>query len=190
MIRKLVHLQGILIFLTLAVRPAQAEGFPWRDHAPPFDTLFGNHIDTHQQSQAIGTRQLEGFFYIRFTGNNKQGLPVATHANCSQVADECTVGWTLSGVSIRATYWGHPAGQHPLWCVDQADIPRQLGFSHFHWLGAPEHAGGLTVGQEYDGFLLKLTAREGFFFSHHGGFVVVPGIDTVTHANITTVCEL
>jgi hypothetical protein len=47
----------------------------------------------------------------------------------------------------------------------------------------------LTVGAEYPGVLLKLTARETFFFEHHGGFLVTPGIDYETHANVVTDCD-
>jgi hypothetical protein len=68
-------------------------------------------------------------------------------------------------------------------------MPNQPGFTHFHWLGQPEHAGGLVTGQTYDGYLLKLTATEAFFFDHHGGFEVTPGIDYETHANVVTDCE-
>ena len=188
MIKKMVLTLGILTILLLAVPIAHAEGFPWRNHAPPFDALFGNHIDTHQQSQLMGVDQLEGFFYIKFTGDFQQGVPEAKHANCAQDASGCTVGWILKGVSMRARLEDKQPHQHPQWCVDPADLPRQPGFSHFHWLGSPEHAKDLIVGQEYDGYLLKLTARDRFFFDHHGGFLVTPGIDEVTHANILTDC--
>ena len=35
-----------------AASPAEAaEMYPWRAHAAPFSFLFGNEIDTHQQSR-------------------------------------------------------------------------------------------------------------------------------------------
>jgi hypothetical protein len=178
-----------LIFLTLtifSVRSTLAKGYPWREHASPFDFLFGNHIDTHQQSKLVGKDQLKGFFYIKFTGNFQDGYPEATHADCTKVPDECTVGWTLHGVRIQAMLLENEPGQHPIWYVDSDDVPNQPGYTHFHWLGGPEHAHDLTVGEVYDGYLLKLTAVDTFFFQHHGGFLVTPGIDDITHANIVT----
>jgi hypothetical protein len=135
-------------------------------------------------------------------------VPIAKHADCNKVGQECTVGWILDGIPIQATYLGHEEGSHPQWYIDPAALPQQPGYSHFHWLGQPEHpggshggmsghsadssggmsghSGGLQVGQVYDGYLLKLTARDTFFFEHHGGFLVTPGIDVATHANVVT----
>ena len=79
-------------------------------------------------------------------------------------------------------------GQHPTWCVASEDLPNEPGYSHFHWSNQSSHADGLTVGQVYDGYLLKLNAIDTFFFDHHGGFLVEPGIDQITHANIKTDC--
>lgn len=166
-----------------------AAGYAWRDHHAPFDFLFGNHIDTHQQTKLNGNGKLNGFFYIRYTGDEVDGVPVAEHGDCTMTPDACTVGWLLHGISAQATLLAKPEGEHPLWCVAADDIPPQQGYSHFHWLGAPEHAGDLEIGAVYDGYLLKLTARDEFFFEHHGGFLVTPGIDTETHANVVTDCE-
>lgn len=137
----------------------------------------------------IDKGQLQGFFYIRFTSElTEDGYPIAEHANCSQAPDECTVGWIWHGLPIEARYLGQEPGEHPTWCVAPADLPSQPGYSHFHWLDASEHAGGLVVGETYPGYLLKLTARETFFFRHQGGFLVTSGIDTETHLNIITNC--
>jgi hypothetical protein len=177
----------LLVLFLLPTGTVLAEGYRWRDHARPFDFLFGNHIDTHHQSKIAGGGKLEGFFYIRFTGDTTaEGVPIAKHADCNQVPDECTVGWILDGIPVQATYLGHEHGQHPQWYIDSADLPAQQGYTHFHWLDESAHAGGLTVGDTYDGYLLKLTARDTFFFEHHGGFLVTPGIDEATHANIVT----
>lgn len=163
----------------------KSTGYAWRNHAAPFDFLFGNHIDTHQQTKLSGKGQLVGFFYIKFTGNvTPEGYPEAEHGNCNQTPDECTVGWILHGIPVRATLLDKPQGQHPTWLIDPDDIPNQQGYSHFHWLGQPDHAHTLMIGEEYDGLLLKLTARETFYFLHHGGFLVTPGLDTLTHSNI------
>jgi hypothetical protein len=184
--KKVVVTLIFLSFFIYSASSALAKGYPWREHASPFDFLFGNHIDTHQQTKLLGKGQLEGFFYIKFTGQFQDGYPEATHANCTQASEACTVGWILHGVHIQATLLEHEPGQHPLWYVDLDDVPKQPGYTHFHWLGNPEHAHDLTVGDTYDGFLLKLTAVDTFFFQHHGGFLVTPGIDDITHANIVT----
>ena len=121
------------------------------------------------------------------------------------------MGWVLNGIPIQATYLGHESGSHPEWYIKKADLPRQPGYSHFHWLGKPDHpsgthesttdhtdgskesrpdhTGGLQEGQIYDGYLLKLTAVDTFYFEHHGGYLVRPGIDEVTHANIKTTLD-
>jgi hypothetical protein len=185
--RKVLAGLTLLTLLTMGSVSVLAEGYGWNNHASPFDFLFGNHIDTHQQSLVAQGGKLEGFFYVRLTGDlTLDGVPVAEHANCNQVPDECTVGWMLNGIPMQARYLGHEHGEHPRWYIDPADLPPQPGYSHFHWLDESAHAGGLIEGQTYHGYLLKLTARNTFFFEHHGGFLVTPGIDQATHANIVT----
>jgi hypothetical protein len=177
----------VLVLVLVSAGAVRATGYRWQDHAPPFDFLFDNDIDLHQQTKIVGTDQLQGFFYIRFTGEvTIEDDPIAEHANCTTVPDECTVGWMLHGIPLAAEYCGQPDGQHPIWFVAPEDFPAQPGYTHFHWLNASAHASGLTVGEIYDGYLLKLTARDTFFFKHHDGFLVTPGIDYETHANIVT----
>ncbi len=188
--RKVMTGFTLLALFLLGTGSVLAEGYRWRDHTSPFDFLFGNHIDEHQQSQVTKGDKLEGFFYIKFTGKNTdEGYPIAQHANCGTTPDECSVGWVLDGIPIRATYQGHEGEGHPLWLVDPVDLPAQPGYTHFHWLNESAHAGGLTVGMTYEGYLLKLTARDTFFFKHHGGFFVTPGIDETTHDNIVVGSE-
>ena len=43
---------------------ATAAGFNWRDHAAPFDFLFGNQLDTHQQTKLQRDGSLKGLFYV------------------------------------------------------------------------------------------------------------------------------
>lgn len=186
--KKGIVLLAMAVLLVVGAGTALAEGYPWRDHARPFDFTFGNHIDTHQQSMIADGGLLKGFFYIRFTGEEQEGYPKAMHGNCNKKED-CTVGWILDGLPMSATLIAHGNDQHPTWCVDPNDLPKQPGYTHFHWLDEADHAGGLEIGEAYDGYLLKLTARETFFFQHHGGFYVDPGIDYETHANIVTDCE-
>jgi hypothetical protein len=187
--------KSILLFVVIAISllgtttALAGTSYPWRDHAPPFDFLFENHIDTHQQGKLTGQGKFKGFFYIKFTGDlTEDSVPIATHGNCPEIQDDCTVGWLLKGVPMQAKYLGHEMGQHPTWCVEDADLPNEPGYSHFHWLNESSHADGLTVGEIYDGYLLKLNAIDTFFFDHHGGFLVTPGIDLATHANIETDC--
>lgn len=188
--KKRMMILALLLLILLSTGTALAESYRWRNHAAPFDFLFGNHIDSHQQSKVINKGKLQGFFYIRFTGEfTEDGYPIAEHANCNEAPDECLAGWVWHGLPVEAKYLGHLHDGHPTWCVDPADLPSQPGYSHFHWLDASDHADGLVIGETYPGYLLKLTARETFFFHHHGGFLVTPGIDTETHQNVVTDCD-
>ena len=188
--KKRILLLLVIVFSLLGTTTALAgTSYPWRDHASPFDFLFDNHIDTHQQGKLTGQGKYMGFFYIKFTGDlTEDGVPVATHGKCPEIQDDCNVGWLLKGVPLQAEYLGHEMGQHPTWCIAAADLPKEPGYSHFHWLNVSSHADALTVGETYDGYLLKLNAIETFFFDHHGGFLVTPGIDLATHANIKIDC--
>ena len=189
--KKRILILVVFAILLLGTSTALAgTSYPWRDHAAPFDFLFENHIDTHLQGKLTGKGHYKGFFYIKYTGEETaDGVPIATHGNCPEIQEECTVGWLMKGVPLEAKYVGHEMGQHPTWCVDPADLPKEPGYSHFHWLNESAHAGGLNVGESYDGYLLKLNAIDTFFFDHHGGFLVTPGVDLATHTNIVTDCK-
>lgn len=176
----------------------RGESYDWNYHSPPYDFLFGNHFDTHQQTKQSSRNNLNGFFYITINGE-KDGIPVANHGNCDQNPDGCTVGWTLHGIKMEAELLQTGMG-HPQWYISSDKMPRQQGYTHFHWIkkknhgnGAGHHGsnsgghqGGLEIGATYEGYLLKLTARETFYFDHHGMFFVTPGIDYETHANVQT----
>jgi hypothetical protein len=184
-------LLGVLGVMFVVTAAGATEAYPWRDHAAPFDFEFGNHVDTHQQSLAEDGI-LQGFFYITFTGETNAGsdLPIAQHGNCSAADVDCEVGWLWHGVTWSAEYCGHPAdGGHPTWAIADADKYLKRGYSHFHWLNESEHAGGLTVGRMYSGYLLRLTAIDSFFFAHHGGFATRPGIDRASHGNLVADCQ-
>lgn len=187
--RSIAGLVLALAAVVLAPVGLSASGFEWRHHAAPFDFLFDNHIDTHQQSQLTGTSRLVGFLYITPSGETTDaGLPIAMHGDCSQKPDGCTVGWRLHGVAREAQYCGHVSGEHPAWAISPGALPPQRGFTHFHWLDVSLHHDGLEPGNTYPGYLLKLTAVERFVFSHHGQFLVEPGIDFDTHANVYPTC--
>jgi len=180
-------LAGVLLVLAGGV--AYAAGLEWRDHAAPFSFLFGNHIDAHQQSR-VKDGNLQGFFYIQLTGGHTtDGIPVAMHGDCTMSPDACVAGWSIMGVPTTALLAGLDSMGHPLWCVDASTLAKRPGYSHFHWLGAPEHAGELDIGQEFQGYLLQLRAIDTFYFMEHGGSLVTPGIDTTSHYNITTDCN-
>lgn len=176
--RKWVALVIAVLLVFLLPAGAAAGSYEWRDHAAPFDFRFGNHFDDHQQSELTGETGLTGFLYIAPTGEAVDGVPVVEHGTD-------TVGWGLKGIAMEATYCGHPEGEHPAWVIDPGDMPRQRGFTHFHWEGPHEN---LDVGESFDGYLLKLTAVDTFWFDHHGLFLVTPGIDFETHANVYEDC--
>jgi hypothetical protein len=173
---------------------AATDLYPWRNHAAPFSFLFGNEIDTHQQTRLTRQGNLFGFFYIAFTGVvTKDRYPVATHADCN--AADCTVGWTLEGRPVAATFLYQVEHDHPVFLVPRAGIPQPGAFSHFHWLADLPPAGSAA-----QGYLLQLQAVDKFCFVHHGaesatsartcggngGVNVDPGTDVATHLNIVT----
>jgi hypothetical protein len=183
--RETIFLLFACCAISLSATSVSAQGLGWRDNAFPFDFVFENHFDTHQQSMVTHGQKLIGFFYIRYTGaQTGQGVPVAVHTNGTEVNEEVVVGWMLHGIPVRARLLIHTPGQHPTWLIDPADLPAAPGYTHFHWVGAPTHGNQLVPGELYDGWLLKLTAVRTFFFQHHGGFLVTPGMDTETHANV------
>ncbi len=182
-----------------ALLPLAASAASWRDHAQPYVFLFGNDIDTHQQTFLQERNELFGFFYIKFTGDvTSDGLRVARHVNCSSEPG-CTAGWQLNGRAATAKYLYHAMPDHPVWLIERTLIPQPGYYTHFHWLGAhPTKAGEVK-----DGFLLELLALDTFCFvlggtahgrtasgngscTEIGGLKVVPGIDTSTHTNIVT----
>jgi hypothetical protein len=118
------------------------QGGPWRDHAAPFDFLFGNHIDTHQETNLKTNKDtgdpesLFGRFYIFFTGaiDPASGLPVARHPRglasdgshderCG-ISVDCVTGWEMRGMPGAAKFVSHSGvngDDHPLWLVNRAE---------------------------------------------------------------------
>lgn len=169
---------------------ARAAGYPWKNHAAPYDFLFGNDFDTHQQTRSTQAGALAGFLYVHYTGAvTSDRLPVAHHGNCGEVA--CDVGWIVRGEPATAAFLYHVEGDHPVWLVDRRDLPQPGAYVHFHWLGSmPSNAGDVR-----GGYLLELQAVKAFCFIHdeggesgtceaRGGVVVRAGIDVATHSNI------
>ncbi|UCF92709.1 MAG: hypothetical protein JSW39_00705, partial [Desulfobacterales bacterium] len=119
-------------------------------HKRPFDFLFGNHIDTHQQT-LLKTRggnptRLSGFFYIIFTGeiDPVSGLRVARHPRGAGQGEECgiddidcVVRWIMSGKPGAAKFLYHNGvngEDHPVWMLNRTQIPQPGSFTHFHWI--------------------------------------------------------
>ena len=70
---------------------ASASGRIFKEHANPYTFLFGNNIDTHQETRLTNKGYLRGFFYIRFIDkfDEASGLPIAPHYNDSTDPAEC-----------------------------------------------------------------------------------------------------
>lgn len=180
------YLALALVLLFNAGSALAAGGYPWNNHVAPYDFLFDNHIDTHQQSQLIDKGNLQGFLYIHYTGESIDGIPVAEHTDCSQNPEDCVVGWILRGIPAKATWLADSMGT---WCINPESVNIPKGYTLFHWLGLPETEMGLEVGQQYPGYLMTLISYKTFYFRHHGMlFLITPGVDSVSHSNITTNC--
>jgi hypothetical protein len=126
---------------------------------PPFEFMFGNHIDTHQQTNLSTVKEtgdprgLEGNLLIIFTGGESGGLPLARHPRGAGEDEECGVdvtcvtGWTLFGVPGAAKFVSHSGvnngDDHPVWLVNRepgellvgvSAIPQPDFYTHFHWV--------------------------------------------------------
>lgn len=78
----------LLVCLSLqGAGTALAVGLPWQNHASPFNFVFGNPIDMHQQPKPVGNTALVGFVHVKFTGKVVEAIPEAAHAGAC--ASEC-----------------------------------------------------------------------------------------------------
>ena len=129
---------------------------------PPFDFVFGNHMDTHIQLK-LNTRRgqpkwLKGYLYIYFTGeiDGASGLPIARHPRgmkhdevCGVSPITCIAGWRITGRPGIAKYLYHDGvngHDHPVWMTNRSPssnpylpglvIPQPGYYSHFHWLSS------------------------------------------------------
>lgn len=133
----------LLIFGLLLTPITYARDF----HTPPYDFLFGNHLDTHQETMFKENGQLFGFLYIIFTGDvdDVSGLPIARHPRgksddhderCGITAD-CKVGWLIRSKPGAAKFLYHSGvngDDHPVWLLNRVDIPQPGSYTHFHWI--------------------------------------------------------
>ena len=158
-----VPILGLLLSL-----PASgiAAGFTWQDHAKPFDFLFGNHIDTHQQTKRQKDGSLKGSFYVVQLDADGDGVPDTTAdgnpimGHCTKPADDasCQAGWTLTAapcipeVNGCSAMFLYAQDDHPVWLVgprmrekdgqsflggSRRLIPQPGYATHFHWLTSP-----------------------------------------------------
>jgi hypothetical protein len=120
-------------------------------HKPPYKFIFGNHIDTHQETRLkkkMGKPVLlSGFFYVIDTGENDpvSGLPIFRHPrgalegeDCNDVSTGCVVGWLINALPGQAKFLYHEGvngDDHPVWMVNRVDIPQPGSNTHFHWIG-------------------------------------------------------
>jgi hypothetical protein len=135
--------------------------YPWNHHQAPYDYKFGNMIDSHQQSfiNKDGTT-LKGFIYIHNINDDYAvGIPTADKAHCK--TQPCMVGWVVKGVKVSAKLMQKSPR---IWLVDPGDLPKEAGYSHFHWVGGPKSPHDLVVGNTYSGFLMKRIAPAPFFW--------------------------
>jgi hypothetical protein len=191
-ILKLLAAVSLTAATTVSADLAVAQGYPWRNHDRNYSFLFGNDIDSHQQTRLTRSGELMGFFYVRHTGDvTADGYPVAVHADCNAVSD-CRVGWILRGAPGIAAFLYHVMNDHPTWLVNRAGIPQPGAYSHFHFLG--DHP--TQTGETREGYFLELLAIGRFCFVHNemqpmagscsaiGGVPVSTGLDIATHVNI------
>jgi hypothetical protein len=166
MLKKSVIILTVLVTLLLAGTAVFAdEGFyPWQGHAAPFDFLFGNLIDNHQQSKQARKGMLQGFIYIQFTEEEKDGVPVAVRADCENSELDCRVGWKFKAIPISATL---VSTKPRVWLVDKDQLPPGSQYLHFHWSDDednPQKPCGLQMDKEYDGYLMQRVAVTSFFW--------------------------
>jgi hypothetical protein len=158
---------GVLV----APSPEALARTSWNDHPPPFEFLFGNHIDTHQQTKLTGEGELSGHLYIRFVDEDgdgvidetDDGLPIAKHCTKAEHYEDgaCIAGWKIrakpcveSFNGCRAMFLYHH-DDHPVWLLgahldgdgelrgSRNAIPQPGAYvAHYHWL---------TAGSEFSG---------------------------------------
>ncbi len=154
---------ALLLGAAVLSAPAGASGFKWGDHAFPYTFLFGNHIDTHQETALEKDGELRGFFYIVFLDRDgdgavdttEDGLPIAGHCTKPEHYPDCKVGWHISaspcieeinGCTAMFLYHQH---DHPVWLIgprmrtvheetflggSRVPIPQPGSPGHYHWL--------------------------------------------------------
>jgi len=188
MIKKFAILMLLISLGLSGISTVQAEGSDtgrlWKDHAKPYDFMFENLIDNHQQMKLQKDGRLHGFIYIQFTGETIDGVPVAKRADCTNPLLDCRVGWEVIGIPVSDVKLSQRGPR--LWDLNQASLTVDSEYVHFQWVGTPKKPCGLTVGFEYDGYLFKRTAATTFYWlggnpGKEVGRLVTPGVDLHTN---------
>jgi hypothetical protein len=148
----------MLVLLMVVTGAASTTTRGWGDHAAPFSFLFGNHIDTHQETRLFtngkNAGNLKGWLYVFDSGERlADGTPVLRHCTSPEhYAAGCVAGWRVEAVpcidevnGCRATFLYHD-DDHPIWLFGaRVDMQGNLrgsrtqlvqpgSYSHFHWL--------------------------------------------------------
>jgi hypothetical protein len=133
------------------------EGKPWRNHAVPWDFMFGNPIDDNHEFKMTGNNRLVGFMYVSFTSGD------------TATGGTDAVAWNVHGIYGEA----HWDTTESIWVVSGDDIPRGEGYVHWHYMGDLETAQGL---ESAPGYFLKHVALYDFYFEPQSRWVT-EGID-------------
>ena len=156
-----ITLAGLLT--TFLITASVASGFRWNDHRFPYTFLFGNHIDTHQETRLNKDGSLDGFFYVVHLDQDDDGMldtaddgtPIKRHCTMAEHYPDCEVGWHIRAVpcieeinECTAMFLYHKH-DHPVWLIgphmrtkdgetflsgSRAPIPQPGSPSHVHWL--------------------------------------------------------
>ncbi len=198
--RKILQAAAALA-LALVSLPVHAGGRTFRDHARPFTFLFGNHLDTHQETFRAPDGSLTGLLYVTRTGEvTPGGYPVVRHCGPETPPRACFAGWILRAKPGAAVFL-YQERDHPVWLTPRSDIPQPGAFAHFHWITSQstdprpvtdprceaEMPSELVSGAACPGYFIELIAISRFAFEHEGQRILVdPGIDIATHLNMVT----
>jgi hypothetical protein len=124
---KILHVNVVITLSLLYVSSAWSGNVL---HNGAFSFLFGNHIDTHQETKLVldkngNVDSLKGRFYIIYTGaTNEDGVPIARHPRgasrnetCGIDPIDCVVGWTINALP------GEDNATHLNLVTNYAEIP-------------------------------------------------------------------
>ncbi len=152
---------NLAVFFLISIMVAGAtleDDRVWSHHKKPFTFLFGNHIDTHQETRLIqrgnNAGDLKGWLYVFDSGEKlEDGTPVLKHCTKPEHYEAgCVAGWTIEAKpciqevnGCRAMFLYH-YHDHPVWLLgarvddsgglrgSRTNVVQPGSFTHFHWL--------------------------------------------------------